>query len=69
VPLRAVAVVGGDLLVVLEGFARERAREIAQALVESRGQGPLAKKASLRSPAPVPFHPGALDYYERLKGS
>ena len=68
VPLRAVAVVSGDLLVVLEGFARERAREIAQALVESRGEGPLAKKASLRSPAPVPFHPGALDYYDRRKG-
>ncbi len=62
-PLRAVAVIGGDVLVVLESFAPERARAIAQALVESRAGGPLAKKDSLRGPAPIPFHPGALDYY------
>jgi len=71
-PLRAVAVVGGDVLVVLESFARERAHAIAQALVESRAGGPLAEKRSLRGPAPIPFHPGALEYYEgktRLKGS
>ena len=67
VPLRAVAVVGGDLLVVLESFARERAHAIAQALFESRDAGPLAEKPSLRGPAPVPFHPGALDYYQRRK--
>jgi TRAP-type uncharacterized transport system substrate-binding protein len=63
-PLRAVAVVGGDVLVVLESFDRERARSIAQALVESPAAGPLAKKASLRGPSAIPFHPGALDYYE-----
>jgi TRAP-type uncharacterized transport system substrate-binding protein len=63
-PLRALAVVGGDVLVVLESFARERAHAIAQALVESRAGGPLAKKLSLRGPASIPFHPGALDYYE-----
>jgi TRAP-type uncharacterized transport system substrate-binding protein len=64
VPLRAVAVVGGDLLVVLESCARDRAHAIARALVESREAGPLAKKPSLRGPASIPFHPGALDYYE-----
>ena len=64
VPLRAVAVVGGDLLVVLESCARERARAIAQALVESRAAGPLAEKLPLRGPAPIPYHPGALEYYE-----
>jgi TRAP-type uncharacterized transport system substrate-binding protein len=65
VPLRAVAVVRGDLLVVLEGCARDRARDIAQALAESRNPELLAKRASLRGPAPIPFHPGALDYFER----
>jgi TRAP-type uncharacterized transport system substrate-binding protein len=65
VPLRAVAVVGGDLLVVLESCARQRAHAIAQALAESR-EKPLAEKRSLRGPAPIPFHPGAVDYYEPL---
>jgi TRAP-type uncharacterized transport system substrate-binding protein len=64
VPLRAVAVVGDDLLVVLEGCSRERAREVAQALAESRSAGLLANKTRLQGPAPIPFHPGALDYYE-----
>jgi TRAP-type uncharacterized transport system substrate-binding protein len=63
VPLRAVAVVGSDLLVVLESYARESALAIAQALVESRDRGPLAEKPPLRGPAPIPFHPGALEYY------
>ena len=62
--LRAVAVVGGDLLVVIESYARDRAHAIAQALAESAGGGPLADKSSLRGPAPIPFHPGALDYYQ-----
>ena len=64
VPLRALAVLGGDLLIVLEGCAWQRAYDIAQALVESREKGPLAKKRSLQGPAPIPFHPGALDYFE-----
>jgi len=64
VALRAVAVVGGDLLVVLESCDRDRAHAIAQALAESRGDGPLAKKSLLRGPAPIPFHPGALEYYQ-----
>jgi TRAP-type uncharacterized transport system substrate-binding protein len=63
VPLRALAVVGGDLLVVLESCARQRAHAIAQALIESR-EKPLADKRSLRGPSPIPFHPGAVDYYE-----
>lgn len=67
-PLRALAVVGGDVLVVLESFAPARAHAIAQALVESRAGGPLAKKGSLRGPAPIPFHPGALDYYQGKTG-
>jgi TRAP-type uncharacterized transport system substrate-binding protein len=64
VPLRAVAVLGGDLLVVLESCDRQRAHEMAQALAESRDGVPLAEKPSLRGPTPIPFHPGALDYFE-----
>jgi TRAP-type uncharacterized transport system substrate-binding protein len=64
VPLRAVAVLGGDLLVVLESCDRQRAHDMAQALAESRDGVPLAEKPSLRRPAPIPFHPGALDYFE-----
>jgi len=62
VPLRAVAVLGGDLLVVLESCDRQRAHDMAQALAESRDG--LAGKPFLRGPAPIPFHPGALDYFE-----
>ncbi|HWE23813.1 MAG TPA: hypothetical protein VG496_07710, partial [Myxococcales bacterium] len=69
VPLRAVAVVGEDLLVVLDGYARERVRNIAQALAESGDSALKANKTSLRGPAPIPFHSGALDYYEHAKGS
>ncbi len=64
VPLRAVAVLGGDLLVVLESCDRQRAHDMAQALAESRDGVPLTEKPSLRGPAPIPFHPGALDYFE-----
>ena len=64
VPLRAVAMLGGDLLVVLENCDRQRAYDIAQALAESRDGVPVGEKPSLRGPAPIPFHPGALDYLE-----
>jgi hypothetical protein len=52
------------LLVVLDSYPLERARDLAQALVESRDGGPLAEKPPLRGPAPIPFHPGALQYYQ-----
>lgn len=63
VPLRAVAVLGDSVLVVLDRFERERARDIAQALSEGRHRLPLPAEAVLHGPAPIPFHPGALDYY------
>ena len=63
-PLRVIAVLGADLLVVVESCPVERVRAIAQALAESRAGGPLAAKRSLRGPAPIPFHPGAREYYE-----
>ena len=65
VPLRAVAVLGGNLLVVLEGFERERARDIAQAVAEYEGSWPGAAKPA-RGPAPIPLHPGALDFYDAI---
>jgi TRAP-type uncharacterized transport system substrate-binding protein len=64
VPLRAVAMVGGDLLVVLESCDRQRAHDIAQALAESRDGVPPGERPSFRGPSPIPFHPGALDYLE-----
>lgn len=64
VPLRAVAVLGDDLLVVLESCDRQRAHDLAQALAESRDWKPFAEKPLLRGPTPIPFHPGALDYFE-----
>jgi TRAP-type uncharacterized transport system substrate-binding protein len=62
VPLRAVASVGEEVLVVLESFAPDRAGAIAQALVETRGNGPFAAKPALRR-TPIPLHPGAARYY------
>jgi len=63
-PLRAIAVVRGDVLVALESYAREKARVIAQAVAESPGGGGAA--AAPR--APIPFHAGALDYYQGRRG-
>lgn len=60
-PLRAVAVLGTDLLVVLESYPPDKARVIAQAVAEATGaaaSGPVS---------PIPFHRGALEYYERRK--
>ena len=59
-PLRAIAVLGTDLLVVLEGFAKEKARTIAQAVTES---GKVQRSPSTLQAA-IPFHPGAREYYE-----
>jgi TRAP-type uncharacterized transport system substrate-binding protein len=56
VPLRAIARVADDLLVVLESYPRDKARTLAEAVAPAEGD-PAA-------PAPpIPFHPGALDYY------
>jgi len=56
-PVRAIAALGDDLLVVLEAYPRERARTLAGAIADSRL---LASKLAGRTPV-IPFHPGALD--------
>jgi TRAP-type uncharacterized transport system substrate-binding protein len=52
VPLRAVAAVGEDVLVVVESCPRERVRAVAQAL--GKGARPGAKP-------PIPFHPAVVE--------
>jgi TRAP-type uncharacterized transport system substrate-binding protein len=64
VPLRALAVLGSDLLVVLESYPPEKARTIAQAVAESTASAPSTSMPR----APIPFHPGALEYYQREGG-
>jgi TRAP-type uncharacterized transport system substrate-binding protein len=64
VPFRAIAVLGADLLVVLESYAPEKARSIAQAVAESE----KARHPPFTPKAPIPFHEGALAYYERAAG-
>jgi TRAP-type uncharacterized transport system substrate-binding protein len=56
-PLRAIAVLGSDVLVVLESYPRDRAQRLARAIADS---SLLAAKVATGPPA-VPFHPGALD--------
>jgi TRAP-type uncharacterized transport system substrate-binding protein len=56
VPLRTLAVFGAYLLVTLEDFPSDKAQQIAKSLAEQPG---LTK-----GKPPIPFHPGAADYYE-----
>lgn len=63
VPLRSLAVLGGDLLVVLESCDRQRAHDMAKAVAESREGVLRGERPSVHGP-PIPFHPGALDYFE-----
>ncbi len=64
VPLRALASLGSYLLVVLDEYPRDKAFRIVRTVAEYPGSWPLPQKPVLRGQAPIPFHPGALDYYE-----
>ncbi len=55
-PLRALAALGPYLLVALEDFPEDLAREIASALAEH----PLDEVPPPAAPPPIPLHPGAL---------
>jgi len=64
VSLRVVAVVRGELLVVMDYFPRAGAHDIAQALSEHPLRARLGPREALRAKAPIEFHPGAVDYFE-----
>jgi TRAP-type uncharacterized transport system substrate-binding protein len=64
VPLRVVAVVGGEVLVVMDGCSHRGAYQIAQALAEYPVRTRLGPREALRAPVPIEFHPGAVDYFE-----
>jgi TRAP-type uncharacterized transport system substrate-binding protein len=58
VPLRAVAVIGDDVLVVLESYPAAKARDLARALRAHPGKWPEAMPAASEGAPPIPFHPG-----------
>jgi len=68
-PLRTLAVFGTYLLVCRVDFSTEKAYRLARTLAEHRselkpgtpGQG---ESGALPSGSTLPFHPGALDFYE-----
>ncbi len=66
IPLRAIAVLGDEMVVVMESYAAEKARIIAEAVAESGGANPAAAGALPASP--IPFHAGALEYYASARG-
>lgn len=60
VPLRAVAVLGDDLLVVLESFPRARSRDLARAIAARPGKWPELVPPSFKGAPPIPFHDGVV---------
>ncbi|MGH7324427.1 MAG: hypothetical protein ACREJ9_07250 [Candidatus Rokuibacteriota bacterium] len=67
VPLRTLALVGDWALVCRDDFPVERAYRVARALSERRAELPRpasATPATTPAAAPVPLHPGALDYHQ-----
>ncbi len=64
VPLRTLAVFGTYLLVALEDYSRDKAQQIAKSLAEHPGSWSTPERSLAKGKPPIPFHPGALDYYE-----
>jgi len=64
VPLRTLAVLGTYLLVALEDYPRDKAQQIAKTLSEHPGSWSSPEKSLAQNKSPIPFHPGAQDYYE-----
>ena len=58
VPLRAVAVLGDDLLVVLDSYPPARSRDLARAIAAHRGTWPELVPAGFEGAPPIPFHAG-----------
>jgi len=64
VALRTLAVLGTYLLVALEDYPRDKAQQIAKTLSEHPGSWSSPEKSLAQNKSPIPFHPGAQDYYE-----
>ena len=60
VPLRAVAILGDDLLVVLESYPATRSRDLARAIAARPGKWPAIVPATFRGAPPIPFHDGVI---------
>jgi len=58
VPLRALAVIGDDVLVVLEAYPSVRARDVARAVRSHAGKWPDVVPAAFPGAPPIPFHSG-----------
>jgi hypothetical protein len=58
VPLRAVAVLGDDVLVVLDTYPRAKARDLARAVRAHPGKWPEVAPAAFQGGPPIPFHSG-----------
>ncbi|HYV66650.1 MAG TPA: hypothetical protein VE964_10440 [Myxococcales bacterium] len=58
VPLRAVAILGDDLLVVLDSYPNARSRDLARAIAARPGKWPELVPATFKGAPPVPFHDG-----------
>ena len=58
VPLRALALIGDDVLVVLESYPAAKARALARALRAHAGKWPEAVPAAFQGAPPIPFHSG-----------
>ena len=58
VPLRTVAILGDDLLVVLESYPPARSRDLARAIAARPGKWPEIVPARFQGAPPIPFHEG-----------
>jgi TRAP-type uncharacterized transport system substrate-binding protein len=64
VSLRTLAVFGTYLLVALEDYSRDKAQQIAKTLAEHPGNWSIPHGSLANAKPPIPFHAGALDYYQ-----
>ena len=64
VRFRTLAVFGPYVLVALDDFSGEKAYQIAKTLAEYPPDWTVPEKVAVPGTPPIPFHPGALEYYE-----
>jgi TRAP-type uncharacterized transport system substrate-binding protein len=63
VPLRALAELGGHVLVTVESFKARHAYLLAEAVEHLRASLPVAAATASLQPIQLPVHPGAATYY------